>query len=74
MKGDANDSPDAAPFILAGKGEVVAYHVPLAGYAIGFTQTWLVRSLLLVLFGAWLVAPVARRLIKDEHRVRAARA
>jgi signal peptidase I len=53
LKGDANEQADPVPMVLRGKGDRVAYYVPLAGYVFD----WARSPLVLVIAAALLLLP-----------------
>jgi signal peptidase len=46
-QGDQNESPDVEPVQLAGRGDLVLYSVPYAGYILNFANSWPGRAALI---------------------------
>jgi signal peptidase I len=65
-KGDANAARDPWAIQLNDKVGRVAFDVPLAGYLLWYAHTREVRGLLLVVFAAFVLAALLRRIWRSE--------
>jgi signal peptidase I len=65
-KGDANAARDPWAIQLHGHVGTVAFDIPLAGYVLWYAHTREVRGLLLVVFAAFVLVAILRRIWRSE--------
>jgi signal peptidase len=68
-KGDANAAPDSWAIQLNDTVGKVAFDVPVAGYVLWYAHTREVRALLLIVFAAFVLTALLRRIWRSEPAV-----
>jgi signal peptidase I len=68
-KGDANAAPDPWAIQLNDTVGKVAFDVPVAGYVLWYAHTREVRALLLIVFAAFVLTALLRRIWRSEPAV-----